>query len=211
MPSSATKKQDRSSAANGVTTTAMRESRLFHAGIGRTLVAGYLFPVLRWHGVQYYLGPPHSPSASGNRRTPAESRRVSVGAGAVSRPAEPSASSPSRDPARCRERPAAASVSAGVDVQTMRQTAVARATLVSVPCRVRGVGSPLEIIVDGGPRAPVFSVKGAVLPDKAAGFVDAAFLEKEGAKALGVSKRDRHTRACSHKRPCIDQSSVNRV
>lgn len=33
------------------------------------------------------------------------------------------------------------------------------------------------------------------MPDTAAGFVDAAFLEKEGVKALGVTKRDRKTDA----------------
>lgn len=33
------------------------------------------------------------------------------------------------------------------------------------------------------------------LPDTAAGFVDAAFLEREGVKALGVAKRDRTTDA----------------
>ena len=33
------------------------------------------------------------------------------------------------------------------------------------------------------------------MPDTAAGFVDAAFLEKEGVKALGVYKRDRKTDA----------------
>ena len=46
-----------------------------------------------------------------------------------------------------------------------------------------------------GAHGPPFSCEGGTLPDKAAGFIDAAFLEKEGAKALGVSKRDRQTNA----------------
>lgn len=55
----------------------------------------------------------------------------------------------------------------------------------------------MGIIVDGGPSGPPFSCEGTDLTDKAAAFIDAAFLEKEGSKALGVSKRDRRTNAAA--------------
>ena len=58
-----------------------------------------------------------------------------------------------------------------------------------VPIWVQGVGSPLGIIVKGPRWAPSFWE--GHLPDTAAGFIDAAFLEKEGAKALGANSRDR--------------------